>query len=207
MFVMNPWPKSFPKSPFLAPGILSFLVSLGLKKVLDAFIPGRMLPILWSDSEGLTLTTKTWSLRFIGTCQLPVLAWCQIVFMHPSHQWQVPCRSLSMTCILVGWRGQGRDEWDMASASRSSESEREPGNTTLGLLACWTAGSSALLEVPQVPLGSPPTCVTTAASLLVSDLQTGCLGLGMGGALMEQTSTKWGRFFRLTDVGASTWGI
>lgn len=42
----EPLTEIVPQSPFLAPGILSFLVSLGLKKVLDAFIPGRMLPIL-----------------------------------------------------------------------------------------------------------------------------------------------------------------
>lgn len=59
MIEQSPPPKSFPKSPFLALGILLYFVSLGLRKVLDALIHYCMLHSFLSDNDELMVTIKT----------------------------------------------------------------------------------------------------------------------------------------------------
>ena len=79
---ISPQPRFFPRSPFLAPGILSCFMSLGLEEVLVAFILYCMLHILWSGNEELTITTKTRSLQF--TCTFKSLYQVDVRYIHSS---------------------------------------------------------------------------------------------------------------------------
>lgn len=85
-FLSSPPLQSFPKPPFLAPGILLYVAFLGLKTVLDAFAHDCMLHMLWPHSDDLTVIVKTRSPRLTCAFKPFSLVQCHIVsFIHLLH--------------------------------------------------------------------------------------------------------------------------